>query len=157
MKNIRNLCWLIAVCLLLSGCVLLSGQDGLKTLCADVGLNLKSAQILSDDDDHGGFHGDGMRLAVIRFDEAADEELLQSVEGWSPLPLDDVMDETLYERIEGIYPSDARLPRVEHGYWYFRDRASDTSRPFTTRYSYNFTAAIYDTDTNTLYYCEVDT
>lgn len=164
MKTIRKLCLLLALCLPLAGCALLAScrvQDGLNTLCADVGLNLADAQFRSDDDSHGGFHGDGVRLAVLHFDEAADAALLDTVEGWSPLPLSDELDDMLYKQIEGIYPSDVRIPRVEHGYWYFRDRYSaqspDAEKPFTERYSYNFTAAVLDTDTNTLYYCEVDT
>ena len=160
MKTTKMLYSLLALCLTLSGCALLvscGSSDELQMLCAGVGLNSKTAQTLSDDDDHGGFHGDGTRLAVIRFGEAADEELLKTVEGWSPLPLSDEMDLLLYEQIEGIYPSDVRIPRVARGYWYFRDRAEDASRPLTARYSYNFTAAIWDADANTLYYCEVDT
>lgn len=166
MKTVRNLCFALTLCLLLlGGCALLAacggGSNGLQMLCADVGLNTGSAKTLSDDDSHGGFHGDGVRLAVLHFDEAADSTLLDTVEGWSPLPLSDELDDMLYKQIEGIYPSDVRIPRVEHGYWYFRDRYSaqspDAEKPFTERYSYNFTAAVLDTDTNTLYYCEVDT
>lgn len=160
MKTIRKLCFLLALCLPLAGCALLAScrvQDGLNTLCADVGLNLADAQFRSDDDSHGGFHGDGVRLAVIHFSETADEALLQSAGGWSPLPLSDEADRLLYEQIEGVYPSDARIPRVENGYWYFRDRADDPSQPPDERHSCNFTAAVYDTDANVLYYCEVDT
>lgn len=156
MKITKTLSLALALCLLLGGC---GGakKDELHTLCTDVGLNLNSARVLSDDDSHGGFHGDGVRLAVICFDEAADEALLESADGWSLLPLSDAVSRLLYEQIEGIYPSDARMARVANGWWYFLDRAADQSRPLNARYSYNFTAAIYDADTNTLYYCKVDT
>ena len=165
MKNTRNLIFVLMLCLLLSGCALLAAcantPDALQALCDGAGLDLKAARFLSDDDSHGGFHGDGVRLAAVSFDAAADTARLADAEGWSALPLPEELAGVLYEGMEGIYPSDARIPRVEHGCWYFRDRfdpqSPDSGKPLAERGAYNFTAALYDADTQTLYYCEVDT
>ncbi len=54
-----------------------------------------------------------------------------------------------------------QLPRVEHGYYYFVDRQAESEQQTSDeqileRVSYNFSIAIYDTDTDTLYYVEAD-
>lgn len=161
--KIAKVLWLSALCLLLSGCALLAGcdnrTDGLQALCSDAGLDLANAQVLSDDDDHGGFHGDGVRLAVVRFD-AADAATLEAA-GWSALPLPDDLASLLYEGMDGVWPSEVRIPKTETGFWYFRDRYDPKSpgyeQSFTDRSSYNFTVALYDSTAQTLYYCEMDT
>lgn len=151
--------------LTLSGCALLvscdNEPDGLQTLCDGSGLDLSAAQFLSDDDSHGGFHGDGVRLAVIRFDAPVDTAALAAADGWSVLPFRSDLAQLLYEGMEGVWPSATRIPEIGNGYWYFLDRcsaqSSDFGRPFIERAAYNFTTALYDADTQTLYYCEADT
>jgi hypothetical protein len=54
------------------------------------------------------------------------------------------------------------IPEITNGYYYFYDRFEDSSDPLNDselleRSSYNFTLAIYDADSQILYYCEVDT
>lgn len=52
----------------------------------------------------------------------------------------------------------AGIPKVENGGYYFIDRQQDTERAgLLYRRSYNFSLAIYDSDENILYYCEIDT
>ena len=52
-------------------------------------------------------------------------------------------------------------PQVEQGYYSFRDRYAeqypDDTHPLLQRFSYNYTAALYDTENSTLYYYELDT
>ena len=49
------------------------------------------------------------------------------------------------------------LPEIQNGYYRLIDRHSDTDTGILDRYSFNFTLGVYDSDTNTLYCCEVDT
>ena len=57
---------------------------------------------------------------------------------------------------------ETKIPQIENGYYNFYDRASknknnnDDSKLFD-RYSFNFSLAIYDADTDRLYYFEFDT
>ena len=51
---------------------------------------------------------------------------------------------------------------LKEGYYFIYDRHSESTEPFDSteileRASLNFTAAIYDADTDRLYYVEVDT
>lgn len=54
------------------------------------------------------------------------------------------------------------VPKIENGYYCFVDRHSQSKdkkddSPLLNRYSINCSLAIYDTDTNLLYYLELDT
>ena len=57
---------------------------------------------------------------------------------------------------------EAHMPSIDNGYYMFEDRHSeskdsrDDSELFD-RYSFNFSIAIYDCDTDKLYYFEFDT
>ena len=56
----------------------------------------------------------------------------------------------------------AAIPPVGSGYSWFRDRHRESEDPadpagLFDRYSYNFDLAVYDTDTDTLYYVALDT
>ena len=57
---------------------------------------------------------------------------------------------------------EVNIPEVTNGYYYFCDRHSDSidssdDTNLLSRASFNFTLAIYDSDTNRLYYVEFDT
>lgn len=57
---------------------------------------------------------------------------------------------------------DPAIPPVKNGYYFFYDRASESTNPYgdsdvLNRYSFNFTIAIYDADTKQLHYVEFDT
>ncbi len=122
--------------------------------------------ILRDADTHGGFLGDGDRVVEIQVTDAG--AFLNSLEGspyWHSLPLSANVHIALYEMDgfpeEAVFPGHG-MPRVEDGLWFFRDRSSESQDPASdrnlhSRYSYNFTAAIYDTKTNKLYVMEQDT
>ena len=54
------------------------------------------------------------------------------------------------------------FPTVENGYYFFLDRSDESRNQRSTeglwnRYSFNFTAALYDTDRGALYYYALDT
>ena len=54
------------------------------------------------------------------------------------------------------------VPQVESGYYFFQDRHREAEDPgdpsnLFSRNAYNFTAALYDAGSETLYYYELDT
>ena len=167
---------LILVLCLTAACSASPG-DGLTALCRSSELDLSAAEVVSDQNGHGGFHGDGTRLTVLAFKEGPDAAALEGA-GWKPLPLDETTEIAVfgvttmetgeneatevtvgpyipYE--EGMEP----IPRVLHGYGFFEDRypsdGPEKEKAFLDRGAFNFTVALYDSDTDTLYYCEVDT
>ena len=121
--------------------------------------SLPAAEKAEVSDTHGGFHGEGEYAATIRFDTVHGAQLaeqLQNTDGWKTLPLELLM---YGGSSYGYYFADkAGIPKVENGCYYFIDRQQDTERAgLLYRRSYNFSLAIYDSDENILYYCEIDT
>lgn len=92
-------------------------------------------------------------------------------EGWNKLPLTDNLNVVVYGKESpseslGPYVTDddgkTIFPVVENGYYFFMDRHSESKginddTNILNRYPFNFTIAIYDTDNQTIYYCEFDT
>jgi hypothetical protein len=128
-----------------------------------LGLDLSQGTVTRQEDSHGGFHGDGSTFTVLTFDAEAQQTLEGEMGGdcWHPLP----MTENVAQAVECLVldENDTRLiPEVEQGYYYFRDRNRESQDPaddgaLFDRYSYNFTLAVYDSETGTLYYFELDT
>ena len=113
----------------------------------------------------------GIALDAHRF---PDEALLPAIEanlGWRELPLSENLATALHgsaNNSHGLITDDRGnpyFPYVENGYWYFFDRRNDDLAPgghyddsrLFDRHSYNFYAAVYDTDTNTMYITAFDT
>ena len=123
--------------------------------------------VVEENDSHGGFHGDGMYYLVLDCSKNQ-ESTLEIVSGWKELPLSKNIKLMIYGGTadEVVYMSEianaAKIPTVENGYYYFCDRHSqstdaDDDTNLLNRASFNFTLAIYDCDTDTLYYVEYDT
>lgn len=49
------------------------------------------------------------------------------------------------------------FPEISEGYYMLIDRQEDKSQNILNRPSSNFTLAVYDTKTNTLFFAEIDT
>ena len=163
----KKLAILLLILFLLSGC---SEKDPLREISDAIGVNVTGGTLLEHTDSHGGFLGDGESILFIRLTEEQAAELMRSVrenEFWHPLPLSENLSAAVYgSRTETrsfgpLFPEGA-VPPVENGVWFFRDRHSQSTNPANTsglhdRSSWNFTAAIFDADTNSLYYLELDT
>lgn len=91
---------------------------------------------------------------------------------WKKLPLDETLTAFVYgtrgeDWSKGPYLPETSggqpmFPKIENGYYFFLDRHKDSLNPEDTeglldRASINCTIALYDTDTDTLYFCEYDT
>lgn len=181
MKAIRFLLLCTVLTLICSGCGLFKAawfgntsvneQDYRQYLSDWVEVDVTGAEQVYFYDDHGGFLGDGMTFAVIQFSDASVIPVLEANFGWREFPLSKNLSAALYGSAENGGPlitddqGNPCFPPVENGYWYFFDRQNDNLAPgghyddafLFDRYSYNFYAALYDTDTNTMYITAFDT
>ncbi len=133
-----------------------------KELSRICGVDLTHAVVLEGMDTHGGFQGEGTSYCKLRFSEAP-----QLGEGWKELPTSETVTALAYgiqteHSIIGPYIPEGLIPEVENGCYFFLDQHSESEDPWDDslvleRYSRNFTLAIYDEDTNILYYVEEDT
>ena len=121
-----------------------------------LGVDLPAAEQVTSSDSHGGFHGDGMLLTELSYRPGDGENVEKRLAdaGWKPLPAT--------ENLQRVMTDELLLPEITNGLWYFYDRHSESSDPFSDaelfdRYSLNFTFAVFDADMDTLYYLEFDT
>ena len=160
-----------AVAVIVLGIVLHSPQkdDMSEPQRTVLGINISSGSIITDTDSHGGFHGDGITFLEVAFE---DDSCLNQIKGnssWKQLPVSYPVDALLYGTQNGsssigpyVTEGGKKLfPKAETGYYYFKDRHTGAggqgSKDVVNRHSFNFTVALYDEDTQTLYYCEFDT
>lgn len=114
-------------------------------------------------DDHGGFLGDGTMFIIAALPVLP--ERIKTSENWRPLPLTEPLAEYLKHYLSPHLTDkngSPLLPDVEHGYYCFVDRNTESTDPkdaadLLHRYSFNVTIMIYDTDTNLLYFIKDDT
>lgn len=167
----RVLCILLSICLLcLSGC----SESGSITedISKTIGIDLANAEYATRIDTHGGFHGDGNTIVTMSVPSESVLEQIQSNPNWHSLPFTENLTAVVYgitEDTSSIGPyitvDDTRnpaVPEISNGYYFFLDRHSQSTVPHDdtnvlSRPSFNLTIAIYDCDTEMLYYLEFDT
>ena len=125
-------------------------------------LVLPNVRELAGADSHGGFHGDGTTYLVLSCPDSSALEQIKADSRWRPFPMDEITQILAYGYDNGTisigpYLGEAELPAIQHGYYRLIDRHKEADAVILDRHSFNFTLGIYDSDTNTLYYCEVDT
>ena len=117
---------------------------------------------------HGAFHGDGTTFYSM---EIINDDTIEEIKSeWKELPLKENLTALIYgleDESSSIGPyisedGEALFPNVENGYYYFFDRHDESEDHFDdvnvlSRHSFNFVIAIFDTDTNRLYYTKFDT
>ncbi len=140
-------------------CVWIWESEG-SYLGRKLGIGLPAPQSWESKDDHGGFHGDGLRQDVLQFSpedgEVVEKRIKSRGDLWNPGPFDDYLGGVVYAGGHGA--KEAGWPRnPENAYWFFKDRHNQKEKILTERHSWNYTAALFDTDTDTLYYLEFDT
>lgn len=131
------------------------------------GLRTKDYTVVESLDTHGGFHGDGAYYCVLDCSQNR-EKAQEVVREWNELPLPQNIEVLMYGGVYegwhywGALSEEAHMPKVERGYYVFYDRHSECENPsdpsgLLNRSSYNFTIAVYDCDTDRVYYFEYDT
>lgn len=163
---------LLVLCLIITSTACVSKtQTAQERVSAALGLELSSAEEVKFEDNHGGFHGDGAAFITLHITDPTFYQRLDSNPLWHSLPLDDPMTVLLYgvtdgEGSYGPYLTDSSgaplFPQVEKGYYFINDRHPTASVPYSSsailgRSSLNLTAAVYDAETQLLYFCEFDT
>lgn len=148
-----------------------AGNEMYHHICEEIGISLPKDVAIKYEDSHGGFHGDGVLLAVVTATNEEDKSELKTIlthVGWrSELP------EEMYaaffggvETIEGVeYPTagyvhdlELDIPNVKNACFYYKDRYFEQYGEQCTfaPYTQNFTLAVFDLDTNILYFIEGD-
>ena len=139
-----------------------------KRISDSLGIDIPGSMKIDYEDTHGGFHGDGETIATIEFTKSIAEKIRKDIAdnmNWNSLPLSENHDILMYGGTkEGItfsynYAELLNMPRIENGYWFYEDRQPESTlsreeEDLIPLLSYNFTIAIYDLDTDTLYYLE---
>lgn len=147
----------LAGTLMLSACSL---KDVKNEVSKTLDLDVSDGTVISSSDTHGGFHGDGTTYIALQFPEEELSDTLKQNRAWHEFPLSDTLTTLVYGKKEeqsqtGPFLTDddgnTLIPEIKNGYYYFKDRNNNGGN------SFNFTAAFYDTDSNTLYFCELDT
>lgn len=167
MKKFLSAAWI----LFLSTCFLTScgprrAQD---IISEELGLPVPAGREISHYDTHSG-NRDGVTCIVLRFDDNTVLENIMNDSGWSEFPLDDTVQTLVYGVSDeasrtGPFLSDQEgnplVPDIQNGYYLLMDRQSQkelaAGADILHRSSFNFTLGLYDTDTNTLYFCQLDT
>ena len=152
----------IALCVIAATLIALAAgcceNDTLAAYGDTWGVDLSGGTVLSEENSHGGFHGDGAALYVVQFEDDTMGAALAENEQWKALPLSANLNTFVYQP----YDSEVSIPAISHGYYYFYDRQAESGAEqdddlLLRRASFNFTLAIYDTDTQRLYLLEYDT
>ncbi len=160
----KKICLFLAIMLLLAAC---GRSDPLEEVGAELGVDLSGGTLVVSQDSHGGFHGDGMTALQVVIPGLT----IPESPNWHPLPLSENLRRAFYGSVKDGWTYDALftddsgrslLPQVDNGCWFFSDRHSQSTDSaddtgLFSRYSWNFTAAVYDSDTDTLYFFRFDT
>ena len=129
------------------------------------GFTKKDFEVVEELDTHGGFQGEGSHYLLLDCSDNK-EKALEIVRDWKKLPLSKNLNHIMYGEedinFEINLAEEAHIPKIENGYYIFVDSQAegknngDDSELFN-RYSFNFEIAIYDCDTDRMYYFEFDT
>ena len=162
MKYLQLLLSVFIVCILLCSCTFLPERTAF-------GFDISDFNVVEETDSHGGFLGDGEYHLILDCSKNT-EEARAIVQDWKSLPFSETLEKYLYgEEIDGVYctsgfADEYHWPVIINGVYKFVDRHSDATDRSNEiqwhseeRYSVNFSVAIYDFDTDTLYYYSKDT
>lgn len=133
----------------------------------EIDLDISNCNILLNNDTHGGFLGDGEYIVKADCSNNS-KDILSQITNWNEFPLSKNLRLIMYGGYKGdmYYGYELAekngIPEIENGYYLFIDRHDGVTdehsdKDLFSRYSFNFTIAFYDLDTNYFYYYEFDT
>lgn len=139
------------------------GQSTEKIIKNEIGVDISGCIIESDKDSHTGFLGDGETLVTIDCSQNKDE-ILNQISGWNKLPLTENLQIVMYGDNEGNgyrLAYENGIPEITDGYYKFINRhdeakSKSSDSGMLEAYSMNFTLALYDSETDIMYYYEFD-
>ena len=176
MKKQMVLSIMAALALLLSACGGGGARGALDEIAGALELDLSGCEVVSSWDGHGGFHGDGTAFAELDCSGGGVLAQIEESGAWRAFPLDRTAQALAYGVTEergtertgitvyqtGPYLTDGEgeplVPEIRAGWYRLIDRHAQAGETdLLDRASLNFTLALYDMDTDTLYYFEMDT
>ena len=157
----------LTILLTLSGIIILSVCVWNQWSGRYFGFSRQDFTVVAEEDTHGGFRGDGDYYLILDCSGNV-EAALNIIEDWKPLPLSENLELLLYGGVkDGVsygynLCEKAHIPIIQNGYYRFEDRNSEAENveddsELLSRGSFNFSLALYDSDTNLFYYFEFDT
>lgn len=156
--------FIIFVLLSLSGCFGLSTKEYINK---KINLDITGCDIKINNDERMGFNGDG--ICYVKASCIKDSKnMVKSISNWNKLPLSKNLELIMYggkkDNVEYDYDlaKEQNIPKIKNGYYLFIDRHknstnSNSDKDLFNRTSFNFTLAMYDIDSNILYFYEFDT
>lgn len=165
----KKLGWIGIVLVFVLSLTACGSQEPQEMVSEALGVDASTGSTMSSMDTHSG-NGDGTSCVVLHFDGNEMIKQIEAYAAWQPFPLDETVQTLVYgvsdaESSIGPFLTDedgkALVPEIENGYYRLIDRQAEqdtaTGADILNRASFNFTMGLYDTDTNTLYCCELDT
>lgn len=131
------------------------------------GFAKKDFVVVEELDTHGGFQGEGSYYLTLDCSNNI-KKSLKIIKDWNKLPLSESLNYIMYGEVRDgltygneLAKKEAHIPEIKNGYYMFEDRHSESKdskddTELLDRHSYNFSIAIYDCDTNKMYYFEYD-
>ncbi len=146
------------------------GTKGTQNIVSEaLSLDVSSGSEVSNYDTHSG-NGDGTACIAFSFKDNAVLMKIQDNTKWKAFPLDETVQTLVYGTEDetgksGPYLTDKDgkplVPEIRNGYYLLIDRQAEKDKAagadFLHRSSFNFDLGLYDTDTNILYFCQLDT
>ena len=131
------------------------------------GFTKKDFSVVEEFEDYGGFPVDGSHYLILDCSDNK-QKAFEIINDWNKLPLSENLNIAMYggEKDGVIYDyelaKEAHIPKIENGYYIFEDRHSESSdskddSELFDRYSFNFSIAVYDCDTDKMYFFKFDT
>lgn len=160
--------FLISLAILFLLLAVVSPQSTQSRISKELGIRVTGGRELLHYDTHSG-NGDGTACIALRFE---DDKVLKEIQAsrWKSFPLDETVRTFVYGVSDGTNAAGpfltddngkALVPEILHGYYVLIDRQAQTDlatgADILHRHSMNVTLGLYDTDTDTLYFCELDT
>ena len=165
----KKLGWVGIVLIFVLSLAACGSKEPQKMISEALGVDASTGSTMSSMDTHSG-NGDGTSCIVLHFDGNEMIKQIQADEAWQLFPLDETVKTLVYgvsdaESSIGPFLTDedgaTLVPEIENGYYRLIDRHTErdtaTGADILNRASFNFTVGLYDTDTNMLYCCQLDT
>ena len=165
----KKLGWIGIVLVFVFSLAACGSQEPQEIVSEALGVDASTGSTMSSMDTHSG-NGDGISCIVLHFDGNEMIKQIEADDAWQPFPLDETVQTLVYgvsdaESSIGPFLTDedgkALVPEIKNGYYRLIDRQVEqdtaTGADILNRAAFNFTVGRYDTDTNMLYCCELDT
>lgn len=150
---------------------ILQGDTSPEGVMSGLGIDISRGTVITDIDTHSGPFGDGKTFLEVRFSDDSTEKAMSENNLWKPLPLSENTAAFVYGDMSEKYHTAPHIhdengkslfPEIKNGYYCFIDRHDKAKDKYDdtdvlNRASCNYTIAIYDYDTDTLYYAKFDT